>query len=376
MSTYTSADRWDDAIDAFEAAMLGQKLAPATIDLRLKHARKFANCIGLSPYRVTYEDYRVWLERLDCGRHGMLGYRTSLRSFYRWAQRSGRMLDDPTEEPSSLAQRLPVPPSWEAPLQEFRAYLRSIGRPPTTVRTRMAQLRRFARDNARLRPYEATFEDLVEWLAEKRWSPETRRAARSALRTFYAWAKDTGRMRKNPARKLPVIRRGTHAPRPTLDHELHAALAAADPLERMAIRLAVELGLRRSEVVLVHSRDLLQIGGDWHLRVHGKGNRERMLPLTAGMLGALRSFGDGWVFPGGIDGHMSPHYMGLRVSALLPAGVTMHSLRHRFATKAYNVDHDVFSVQMLLGHASPATTRQYVKVDDSRLRTLVEAVSA
>jgi site-specific recombinase XerD len=54
----------------------------------------------------------------------------------------------------------------------------------------------------------------------------------------------------------------------------------------------------------------------------------------------------------------------------------MHALRHRFATKAYNIDRDVFTVQQLLGHASPETTQRYVQVSDINMRRLVEAVQA
>lgn len=54
----------------------------------------------------------------------------------------------------------------------------------------------------------------------------------------------------------------------------------------------------------------------------------------------------------------------------------MHQLRHRFATRAYSVDRDVFTVQELLGHASPATTRRYVLVPRSALRATVKAVAS
>lgn len=51
----------------------------------------------------------------------------------------------------------------------------------------------------------------------------------------------------------------------------------------------------------------------------------------------------------------------------------MHALRHRFATRVYNVDRDVFAVQILLGHSSPATTQRYVQINDTALRRLVTA---
>lgn len=60
----------------------------------------------------------------------------------------------------------------------------------------------------------------------------------------------------------------------------------------------------------------------------------------------------------------------------LPGDWTMHSLRHSAATRWYQVDRDVFTVQELLGHASPATTRRYVAVPNDALRATVDAASA
>src|SRR5690606_1693014 len=112
------------------------------------------------------------------------------------------------------------------------------------------------------------------------------------------------------------------------------------------------------------------------LVVHGKGNKQRTLPLSNDLATALGARGEGYLFPGNLDGHLSADYIGKIISRLLPVGVTMHALRHRFATSAYNVDRDVFTVQQLLGHASPATTQRYVQVSDTNMRRLVEAVSA
>ena len=54
----------------------------------------------------------------------------------------------------------------------------------------------------------------------------------------------------------------------------------------------------------------------------------------------------------------------------------MHGLRHRFATMAYQTDRDVFTLQAMLGHASPETTRRYVQVPSDAMRRMVENVSA
>ena len=165
-------------------------------------------------------------------------------------------------------------------------------------------------------------------------------------------------------------------PRPCPEIAYREALARAGDRERVILRLAAEAGLRRAEVARVHSDDLIEDLEGWSLIVHGKGGRQRVVPLTDSLAAAVRSRGQGWAFPGGMDGHLSPRWVGKVVTRLLSGEATMHQLRHRFATRAYSVDRDVFTVQELLGHASPATTRRYVMVPRSALRDTVRAVAS
>jgi integrase len=197
------------------------------------------------------------------------------------------------------------------------------------------------------------------------------------LRSFYRWAVLTGRVDENPAERLPVVRATQPKARPAADDDLAAALRRADDRELLALRLAAELGMRRGEVAVVHSRDIIERSTNGPtLIVHGKGRQDREVPLTEALARTLRACGEGYVFPGRDAGHISPRYLGKLISALLPAGVTMHQLRHRFATLAYSVDRDVFAVQQLLGHASPMTTQRYVLVPHDAQRRLVEIVAA
>lgn len=348
----------------------------ATVAQRLKHVRRFATWSPRSPWKVDHEHYQAWLDSLGCGRHTMLAHRTSLRGFYRWALSAHKISEDPTAEPEFVTKRLPVPEAWEEHFRAYRSYLRSNGMPESSVRIRLAQLRRLARDRAGLEPMQATLDDLVEWLAEKNWSSETRRGHRSAVRMFYKWAKETGRARKNPAAKLPVVKARRPAARPAAEHDITMAYARADRRQRIAVRLAADLGLRCAEAAVVHSRDLVDRGGQFSLIVHGKGQKVRVLPLSGSLAGMLRAAPEGYLFPGQVNGHISPHHLGKLVSSILPPGVTMHMLRHRFATLAYNVDRDVFTVQQLLGHASPSTTQGYVQIHEDHMRRLVEAVAS
>lgn len=374
-TTYTNTQRWVDALAQYEAAALEAKYTAVTVHQRVKHMRRFALALDRNPWIVTYEDIARWLQTIPQG-HTRNAHRVSIRGFYRWAHAAGRVFEDPSLPPVFVTKRKPDPEKWAVALTDFRTYLRSIGRAESTVRVRLSQLSRFARDHASRDPFdEITFDDIVQWLGTKRWSAEMRRAHRGILRVFYTWAVESGRIESSPAAKLPVVKRGYHVARPVIDDDYRLALAKADDRERLALRLAAELGLRAAEVAHVHSRDIVERGEHRSLIVHGKGNKQRVLPLTESMHGALRSRPAGFIFPGQIDGHISPAYMTKLISRLLPAGVTMHQLRHRFATRAYAVDRDVFAVQQLLGHASPNTTQQYVQVADYDLRRLVQAVA-
>lgn len=386
--TYKIADRWLDAVESFELAQRAKGVQPSTVARRVKHVRRFAVEIAAewSPWHVTAEHVQGWLDALDVADSTRRAMRDSLRAFYRWAQQSGRVIVDPTEAVSHAAVRLPVPTRWEQPLAAYQRHLYAKGAAISTVRAQMEQLRTFARENALLDPFAVTVDDLYEWMAGKRWARETRRGRKVTLRGFYRWAVETDRMAIDPTLRLPVVKAGEPVAVPATEDAYEAALRAASPRWRVALRLAAEVGLRRGEVAQVHSADMQRMsdGATW-LTVHGKGAKVRRVPLPESLALTLRTLEPGYVFPGQIrdkhphargQGHISARYLGKQIAALLPVGITMHALRHRFATKAYNIDRDVFTLQRLLGHASAATTQRYVQVSDARMRALVEQVSA
>lgn len=157
--------------------------------------------------------------------------------------------------------------------------------------------------------------------------------------------------------------------------QLSTGVDKADPREQLILRLAAELGLRRAEIAVVHARDLIQDLDGWSLLVHGKGNRERVLPLGDGLALAIREAtlaGAGYAFPGGDHGHLTPRWVGTLISRILPRDVTLHQLRHRFATLTHQETGDVRLVQALLGHASLATTQRYIDMHSDQLRAGLE----
>ena len=119
--------------------------------------------------------------------------------------------------------------------------------------------------------------------------------------------------------------------------------------------------------------------------VHGKGSKERMVPVSGGLaalieLGAAGhtpgSSASGFLFPGETGGHLSPYWVGILCSRALPGVWTLHSLRHRFASKAFRGSRNLRAVQELLGHTSLDVTQRYCAVDDDEKRAAMMAASA
>lgn len=264
---------------------------------------------------------------------------------------------------------------WVEAVEEWRVALRAAGRAETTIATRTDHVLRCGRALGGS-PWEVTGDQLVQWAGSQTWARETRRSVRSSLVGFYRWGVESGHCEASPALALPAVAPGAPRARPAPERAYRDALAAAEPRVRLMLRLAGEVGLRRAEIARVHSRDLIDDLLGWSLIVHGKGGRERIVPLPTPLALELRARGEGWAFPGADGGHLSPRWVGKLATRVMPEAWTIHALRHRFATRAYGLDRDLLVVQTLLGHASPVTTRRYVAIGEDRLRLTVEGVAS
>jgi len=263
-------------------------------------------------------------------------------------------------------------------LEGWAAWMRTAGRPATTINLRTYHVTRAARGLS-VPLDQATADDLVSWLSAQDWKPNTRHSYRSSLVSFYRWLRARGVRTDNPAELLPSVRVPRGLPRPAPEAVLIAALEAADERARLAMLLAGECGLRRGEIAGLHTfhieRDLLGIT----LRVTGKGGHVRMVPVPTdselGLEFLLRRLEPGWVFPSNVGDHLTPEHLGRIVSRALPNGWTCHTLRHRFATTVYRNTRDIRTTQELLGHAKPETTAIYTQVAAGDLRAAVNTAS-
>lgn len=257
-------------------------------------------------------------------------------------------------------------------IEPWSSALRAAGKSAGTVRLRVYEVTRFAA-HVGVEPGDVGPDDVAEWFACHEWARDTRRVVLYSLRSFYAWAVGTGRLpvAADPTAALGSLPPSPPRPRPLPEPLYGAALERASDDVRLMLRLAGDHGLRRAEVARVHSRDLQLDAAGWSLLVHGKGDRDRLVPLTELVAGELRRR-DGWAFPSGRGGHLAPITVGRMVARVLPDGWTMHSLRHRAATRYYALDRDLVTIRDLLGHQSLDTTRRYIQTPDDARRRLVE----
>lgn len=283
-------------------------------------------------------------------------------------------------------EKWPVRPEWAAWIDAWTTALRAAGRSSSTIAARRQVLAQLSRETSAL-PADVAEADLLEWMGlevwdeqlgrlRPRWSVERRRAVRSALAMFFRWAHGTGRVAVDPAIGLPQVRTADALPRPAAVGVYLDALGRAAADEQLMLVLACELGLRRAEVAQVHSRDVVDDLLGTSLIVHGKGGKTRTVAVEDRQLAAqLRAVG-GYLFPGRRDGHLSPEWVGRRLSLLLGGTTTMHQLRHLFATVMLREGANIVHVQRTMGHASLATTQRYLYVEDEELRRAVGAVGA
>lgn len=262
--------------------------------------------------------------------------------------------------------------AWASWLEAWGQALRGAGKAPGTVRLRLYEVERFA-EHVHAHPGEVTPDDVAAWFAAHEWARDTRRVVFYSLRSFYRWAVGTRRLsaEDDPTVALGTMSPSAPRPRPLPEVLYGQSLARASDDVRLMMRLAGDHGLRRAEVARVHARDLQLDDAGWSLVVHGKGGRERLVPLTDLVAAELRRR-HGWAFPSRQGGHLTPVTVGRMVARILPDGWTMHTLRHRAATRYYALDRDLVTIRDLLGHQSLDTTRRYIQTPDDARRRLVE----
>lgn len=209
----------------------------------------------------------------------------------------------------------------------------------------------------------------------------------SAIRSFLRWISDREGYDLSAALSTRGPKYQRSLPRPLAPDQARELLDYADQhhpepwiasRDTAVLTLLYSCGLRISEALAL-------TGADWPLRetlvIHGKGGRERMVPVLPVAVKAIAAYlqlcpysleRDGPLFRGARGGPLRAGVLEgamarMRQSLGLPPTATPHALRHSFATHLLSAGGDLRTIQELLGHASLGTTQVYTGVDDARL---------
>ncbi|MEO5885623.1 MAG: tyrosine recombinase, partial [Candidatus Limnocylindrales bacterium] len=216
-----------------------------------------------------------------------------------------------------------------------------------------------------------------------------RRAA--ALKGFYRFAYGEGLIEVDVASHLDLPRQSRRLPDTLAVDEvvrLLDAAAARGPRDRALLELLYAAGLRVSEAIGLDREDLSVDGA--FVRVIGKGDKERLVPIGEEALDALAAWIEGPREDLLVRHHVRPlrggplflgdrgrrlarqQAWGVVTGAAAAAGlvgkVSPHTLRHSFATHLLEGGADLRVVQELLGHASISTTQLYTHLTGERIR--------
>jgi len=210
----------------------------------------------------------------------------------------------------------------------------------------------------------------------------------SSFRRFFRFMMREGLIELDPTSQIAMPKIGRSLPKSLTEAEVDSLLEAptvSDPLghrDRTMLEVLYATGLRVSELVsLKHNQVNLTQGV---MRVVGKGNRERLIPLGDEAVKWLQQFTQGprveilqtdYLFPTRRGDRMTRQaFWHIIKRYSKKAGVekelSPHTLRHAFATHLLNHGADLRVVQMLLGHSDLSTTQIYTHVARERMKEL------
>lgn len=241
-------------------------------------------------------------------------------------------------------------------------------------------------DIAALRPG-----DLRGFLATRRKDgagPRTLGRGLAGIRSFLRHLEKRGLVNAAGASAIRTPKQPKSLPKPLTATQ---ALAVVDETSQLSeepwisarnsavLTLLYGCGLRISEALGLTVNDVS--GGTRALRVTGKGNKTRLVPLLPIAIEAVDTYrrlcplhlaGDSILFRGAKGGPLQPAIIQrdmqkMRSALGLPETATPHALRHSFATHLLGNGGDLRTIQELLGHASLSTTQVYTGVDSARL---------
>lgn len=265
-------------------------------------------------------------------------------------------------------------------LSQHSEWCRAAGYSETTIVDRRELLMRVASDLGPL--LQATGEQLTQWLARPGWHVQTRATYFGHLHGFFLWALRGGLIDRDPMLNMKRPRTPKGVPRPARAEFYERMVREAEPRWRLAAKLARLAGLRASEIARAVREDI----DAEDIRVRGKGGRVDTVPTHEEIWEIVRPMPPGPLITDRRGRPYRPSSLSTQFShaaaQLGMKGLTLHPLRHRYATTLLRSKEDggaganLRVVQELLRHRSPATTAIYTQVTDRERRLAIQTLSA
>lgn len=269
-----------------------------------------------------------------------------------------------------------------AALDAHIAYLHARSLSSTHIKDRRRAITRLA-GFLDADPLTATYDDLLAYLPTiNRNTARSRYAEISHLVQFYRWLVIHGHRADDPSVRLPKPKLPRLLPRPMSESNVEAAISNAEPRVRLILILAAFAGLRACEIARLHRTDILDGLEIPSLVAHGKGSKDRIVPMCDRVVLELRCYGipaRGPLFPrlDGKPGAWTPDRVSMVANLYLHEvgiGDSLHCLRHRAATGWQRETGDLLVVATLLGHETPATAMIYAQYDNKAGYAAVQAL--
>ncbi len=257
--------------------------------------------------------------------------------------------------------------------------------------TWLSQLSNKGLSDALINAHRDTIVKYLSDLENREISARSRARLLSSLRRFYAYLLREKKIEVDPVALIDAPKLGRSLPKTLTEEDVESLLDTPDTStllglrDRVLFEVLYATGLRVSELVGLQMNEInLQQGV---LRVTGKGNKERLVPLGEEAINWLEKYllntrADllkGQVTDalfvttrGAAMTRQAFWYLIKRyaVQAEITTAISPHTLRHAFATHLLNHGADLRVVQMLLGHSDLSTTQIYTHVAKARLKSL------
>lgn len=291
--------------------------------------------------------------------------------------------------------RTPTPvsiPQEFSYLQGFRDYLISHSSSVHTRNAYLSDLILCAKCSDVVIPdwQESHVQTVLLQLTEQGKSPRSIARAMSALRQFFKFLRETGIRQDDPLAQQKTPRQGRPLPKNLSNIDVERLIDAPDTATALGLRDRAMLevlyacGLRVSELIGLQTQMLNLEQG--FVRIKGKGNKERLVPLGEIAIDWIKKYLHGarpelykqstdalfLTQHGGVMSRQNFWYAIKRyaLQADIQQDISPHVLRHAFATHLLNHGADLRVVQMLLGHANLSTTQIYTHVAQVRMQQL------